>query len=169
MELAIHVFFANCELVDYAVFRPLGHIRPNWDLQWDSGSNGYLIEDGSFASEFNDLIDELERTVPPKKYHDNEDALAEYVQKNLNWGICKRNGIWVNKDGSRLAPSDYLVTLEQGGFHDMDETNLVHAVAGRIHAAIFRGQRRFRDVEESHRRIIGGVLSSILYHRATFE
>jgi hypothetical protein len=169
MRGTVKTFFANCEVVDGEILKPLSHIRPYWELSWDKDIDAYRSEDGSFAGMFNALIDELEGVTPPSKYHDNEDALAESVQKNLNWGISKKNGKWVGKNGGRLDPSDYIVTLQQGGFHDFNQENLVIAVAGRIRAAVKRGQLRYRDVEESHRRIIAGVLGNILYHRAFCE
>lgn len=162
----IHSFFSCSELVDYEVLRPLSHIRPNWELTWHFDDETYESEDDSFAAEFNDMLRELSTCTPPSKYHDNEDVLAEYVQQNLNWGIRKQGKKWVNREGKPLTPDDYLVTLQQGAFHDADEQELVFAAAGRIQVALDRGQLNFDDVEVSHRRILAGVLCSILYHRA---
>ena len=166
MNRQIQDFFSCSELVDYEVLRALSHIRPNWELTWSLNNEIYESEDDSFASLFNKLIEELATSTPPSRYHDNENALAEYVQQHLNWGIHRQGNIWINRDGKRLAPDDYITTLAQGAFHDVDEQELIAAAAGRIQAALDRGQNHFDDVEESHRRIIAGVLYSILYHRA---
>ncbi len=168
MNTPIHEFFSYNDLLDYEVLRPLSHIKPYWELTWNFDDEVYECEDGSFARQFNELIAELATFKPPAKYHDHEDVLAQYVQKHLNWGIRKVGSTWVNKDGTRLHPSDYIVTLEQGGFQDVDERELIAAASGRIHAAIIRGQIHYDEVEESHRRILAGVLSAILYHRADF-
>ncbi len=168
MTSPIHDFFSCSELVDYEVLRPLSHIRPNWEMTWNFDDGTYESEDDSFAAQFNEMIDELATCNPPSKYHANENVLAEYVQQNLNWGIQRKGNIWVNGDGNPLTPDDYIVTLQQGAFHDAYERELTLSAAGRIRAALDRGQTHYDDVEESHRRIIAGVLCSILYHRADY-
>lgn len=65
--------------------------------------------------------------------------------------------------------ADYDSILEQGGFHDIDEANLVAAAAGRVRAALERGQMHWDDMEDSHRRMLAAVLSVILYHRAPLD
>jgi hypothetical protein len=162
-------FFGPSDFMEHEVLRPLSHIRANWELQIDSETGRYLEEDDSFAALFNALIDELADTRPPLRYHDNEDRLGEHVQKHLNWKIRKSEGTWVNQDGSRLHPSDYLALLEQGGFDNQGVSNLILAAAGRVHAAIKRGQMHFDDMERSHQVILAGVLAAILYHRETYE
>jgi hypothetical protein len=157
MNDEIKDFFANSELLDYLALRPLSHINGNWELIWDIEKEEYEREEDSFAGKLNDLILELARTTPPTKYHENEDKLAEYVKKHLNWSV--------NKVGNRWEGEDYQVILEQGGFHDINENELVKAATGRIQAALDRGQFHFDDMEESHRKILGGVLCIILYHR----
>lgn len=102
--------------MEHEVLRPLSHIRPNWDLYIDSESGRFLEEQDSFAALFNALIDELAVAQPPLLYHDNENRLGEYVQKHHNWKIKKSGSTWINQDGSRLHPSDYLALLEQGSF-----------------------------------------------------
>ena len=150
-------FLKNADFLDRFVLRPLDHIRGNWELTWDEDADEYLKEEGSFSELLNRLMDELEDKSPPSKYHDNEDRLAEYVIKHL--------GMKIKKVGKRWIGVDYQVILEQGGFHDIDQEDLVMAAAGRIKAAIKRGQFHFDDMEESHRKILAGVLSAILYHR----
>jgi len=157
MNDEIKDFFANSELLDYLALRPLSHINGNWELIWDNEKEEYEREEDSFAGKLNDLILELARTIPPTKYHDNEDKLAEYVKEHLNWSV--------NKVGNRWEGEDYEVILEQGGFHDINESELVKAATGRIQAALDRGQFHFDDMEESHRKILAGVLCAILYHR----
>jgi hypothetical protein len=166
MHSKIHYFFSCSDLVRYEILRPLSHILPNWKLSWSFDDKRYESEDDSFASLLNDTIDELESCVPPARYHDNENALAEHVQKHLNWGIRRQGNIWVSRHGKRLAPDDYIATLQQGGFYDIDERKLIFATAGRIQAALQHRQNHYDDVEESHRRIIAGAMCSILYHRA---
>ena len=154
-------FFANCGNLDIEVLRPLSHILPNWETTWDSAKQKYSEEEGSYAAQLNALIDELGAATPPAKYHDNEDRLAEYVIKHLKWPIRKEGGRWVGES--------YDVILQQGGFNDLDERDLVLAAAGRIRAAIDRGQKHYDYMEDSHRRMLAAVLMTILYHRTHQE
>ena len=165
----IKEFFAPSNFMEHEVLRPLSHIRANWELQIDYETGCYLEEEGSFASLFNTLVDELTTSQPPPRYHDNEDRLGEYVQKHLNWKIRKFGNSWVNQDGSRLNPSDYLALLEQGGFNNQGIQNLILAASGRVEAAIRQGQMHFDDMERSHQVILAGVLAAILYHREPYE
>ena len=143
--------------MDYEILRPLSHIRPNWELTWDAEKQQYHEEEKSYAKQLNMLIEELHNTSPPSRYHDNEDRLAEYVLDKLRWPIRKERGRWVG--------ADYYSIIEQGGFGDLDEKDLVLAAAGRIKAACIRGQEHYDQMEESHRRMLAAVLSVILYHR----
>lgn len=154
----LNSFFSNSEWVDYKVLRPLSHIHENWELQWDAINNSYTVEENSFAEALNSLIKELEQVNPPARYHDNEDCLAEFVRDGLKWSIYKV--------GSRWIGADYESILEQGGFNDIDEANLLLATAGRIKAAQARNQHHFDDMEESHQRMLATVLSVILYQRS---
>jgi len=165
----IRRFFEASDFIEHEVLRPLSHIRGNWELIVDQETGRYLDEEDSFAWLFNHLIDEFEQAKPPARYHDSEDQLGEEVQRRLNWNISKGNGVWVNKDGNRLHPSDYLAMLEQGAFKADGVGELVLAAAGRIHAAIARGQSHFDDMERSHQVILAGVLAAILYHREPYE
>ena len=152
-------FFAHSNAtLDVIVLRPLSHITANWELFWDAKTEQYVPEHDSFAALLNQMIQELATANPPARYHDNEDALAQYVIQNLNWGIRKQNGRWIG--------ADYESILEQGGFGDADQVELLTAAAGRIHAALARGQQHFDEMEESHQRMLGAVLSIILFHRA---
>ena len=121
-------FFSNSEWLDREALRPLSHCHPNWELTWDHEQNKYEEEQGSFAKQLNLLIQELESTAPPSNYHAHEDRLAEATQKSLNWNI--------KKDGRRWVGEEYAAILEQGGFHDTNEHDLVQAAAGRVRAAI---------------------------------
>ena len=162
-------FFEPSDFMEHEVLRPLSHIRANWELQIDPETGRYLEEEDSFAALFNALVNELTTTQPPLRYHDNEDRLGEYVQKHLNWNIRKSGSTWVNQDGSRLHPTDYLALMEQGGYDNRGIHNLVLAASGRVHAAIRRGQMHFDDMERSHQIILAGVLATILYHREPYE
>jgi len=157
MSSTMKAFFARSEYLDRTVLRPLDHIKPYWELIWSPETQEYLAEPGSYAEQMNRLIEELGRVVPPTKYHDNEDRLAEYTKDNLRWKI--------RKVGSRWVGEDYAAILEQGGFHDLNETELLSAAAGRIAAAKRMGQEHFDDMEESHQKMLGAVLSIIMYHR----
>ena len=151
------LFFAKSSYLDMEVLRPLSHILPYWELTWDHAEEQYSEEDESYAAVLNLLIVELSAATPPVKYHDNEDRLAQYVIKHLRWPISKVGKRWIGED--------YAAIIEQGGFHDINEGDLILAAAGRIQAAIARGQLRYDDMEESHRIMLGAVLSVILYHR----
>lgn len=149
-------FFVNSEEADRLVLRPLDHIRGNWELVWGENDQ-YVEEDDSYAEVLNDLIDNLGVVEPPSRYHDNEDKLAEYLQ-SIGWDIRKESGRWVG--------ADYGSILEQGGFNDVDQSELILAAAGRIKAAQDRGQNHFDDMEWGHKQMLSTVLSVILYHRS---
>ncbi len=144
-------------MLDYLVTRPLSHIAGNWELTWDHGSGQYEPEEDSFASLVNQMIDDITVTMPPTRYHDNEDRLAEHVVTHLKWPL--------HKVGNRWEGANYESILEQGSFKDIDQADLLTAAAGRVHAALDRDQEHFDDMEESHRRMLAGVLAIILYHR----
>jgi hypothetical protein len=153
----VKAFFAWSDgILDHQVLRPLSHIAPNWELSWNAESSKYEAEDDSFATALNRMIIDIARTPSPRKYHDNEDRFAEYL-------VAK--GWPIRKTGHRWTGDDYDSILEQGGFSDIDQTELLQAATGRIHAAPSRGQMHFDDMEETHRRMLGAVLSIILYHR----
>ncbi len=155
----VRSFFAQSDDFDHFVLRPLTHIRgaENWELSWDAEGQAYVAEDNRLAQLLNELIEELEQSSPPARYHDNEDRLAEFVIKSLKWPIRKIDGRWVG--------ADYAVILEHGGYDDSDQRDLVLAAAGRIRAAFEANQHHFDDMEESHRRMLAAVISVILYHR----
>jgi hypothetical protein len=153
----MYPFFAHSCNLDWEVLRPLSHILPYWELTWLPDEQKYSEEDGSYAGLLNSLISDLEVANPPMKYHDNEDRLAEYVVKHLKWPIKRVGRRWIGES--------YDCILEQGGFHDIDEQDLILAAAGRIRAATDRNQLHYDDMEESHRRMLGAVLTIILYHR----
>ena len=153
-------FFEPSIVFDHQVVRPLSHILPNWELTWDDTTGKYVEEEDSYAKLLNVLISELDSTIPPSKYHDNEDRLAEYVKKSLNWKIYKKGNRWLGMD--------YFSILEQGGFQDIDQNELLLAAAGRIKAAKDSGQFNFDDMEKSHREMLAAVITIILYHRTEF-
>jgi len=158
MDKEVKNFFANSELLDYMVLRPLSHINGDWELTWDSNTEEYLRETDTFAGLLIDLIKELSTTsLIDSKYHLNEDKLAEYVRKTLNWDI--------EKDGNKWIGSDYISILQQGGFMDVEERCLVQSAIGRIKEAIRRNQLKFDDMEKDHRLILSAILTSILYFR----
>jgi hypothetical protein len=161
----IRKFFEPSDFMEHEVLRPLSHIRANWELQIDSETGRYLEEEDSFAALFNALIDELATTQPPLRYHDNEDRLGEHVQKHLNWKIRKSGSTWVNQDGARLHPSDYLALLEQGGYDNRGINNLVIAASGRVHVLPFDEARCTSTIWSVHTRLFwlaSSQLSSII-------
>lgn len=157
MNTKIKDFFTNSDDLDRLVLRPLSHINMNWEIRWCNKNKEYIREEDTFASILNDLIDEFAKTVPPNKYHKNEDCLAEYVKEFLNWKITKINDKWIGED--------YDAILEHGGFHDLNEANLVKAATGRINAAIKRNQYHFDEMEKSHQRMLAAVITIIIFHR----
>jgi hypothetical protein len=157
----LNPFFANSDLLDREVLRPLSHIYGNWELDWNKETNEYMAEEGSYASLLNKLIAEIDSTSPPARYHDNEDRLAEYVREHLKWKIHKEDNRWVGED--------YEWIIEQGGFDDLNEQHLIQAAAGRVRAATDHGQKHYDEMEESHRLMLAAVLSIILYHRTPLE
>jgi hypothetical protein len=155
MTIDTRSFFGRSELLDYLVLRPLSHAKANWELVWDGDQ--YEPEEDSYAEDINSLIDDLGKLTPPRKYHDNEDRLAEYVKARTNWNVRKVGNRWVG--------SDYDHILEVGGFNDADQRDLMLAAAGRIQAAVERNQLHFDEMEEGHQKILAAVLTIILYHR----
>lgn len=159
--MIIEDFFNGSVNLDRYVLRPLSHLKQTWDLSWDKSTKRFVVEKDSFGTDFNELITELEHTNPPDNYHDNEDKIAEYFKKFLKWEIQKINRRWTG--------ADYEFILEQGGFGDIDEKNLVLAASGRIHAAIKFGQDHFDDMEDGHMNILSNILSIILFHRYNLQ
>ena len=164
MNQQILGFFTASEFLEHEVLRPLSHIRGGWELCTDPDTGRYDDEEGTFAWLFDHLIDELALAIPPAKYHDTEDRLAEHVQRSLNWRIRKQGAAWVNENGKRLSPNDYLATLEQGGFKLDGHEDLLDAAAGRVSAALRHGHVHFDEMERGHQVILAGVLAAILYH-----
>ncbi|MGL1957882.1 MAG: hypothetical protein OCD00_11275 [Colwellia sp.] len=150
-------FFDRSDFLDYEVLRPLSHIRGNWELCVGSGEYHFEDEEGSFAKELSELIDELDSTEIPLRYHDNEDTLAEYVRDKFNTEIKKVGNRWVGQE--------YQIILQDAGFFDFNEKNLVQSAKGRIVAATKFGQNHYDDMEDGHRKILAIILALILYHR----
>lgn len=151
-------FFDRTELLDYEVLRPLSHIRGNWELF--SGTDGYHfeVEEDSFAKELSELIDEIDGAEIPARYHDNEDKLAEYVRDKFEREIKKVGNRWVG--------SDYRIILQDAGFFDISEYNLVQSAKGRIISAKKYNQNHYDEMEAGHRKMLAVILTLILYHRA---
>jgi len=150
-------FFKYSELLDYEVLRPLSHIRGNWELMPGDGCYHFEVEDNSFAKELSELIDELDQSETPERYHDNEDNLVEYVRKRFDGKI--------EKVGNRWQGRDYQSILQDAGFHDYKEENFVRSAKGRIEAAKKYGQEHYDDMEQGHRKMLGLLLALIIYHR----
>lgn len=157
----VWAFFAWSDTLDHRVLRRLSHIHPNWEITWDRQAGRYEHEPDSFAEKLNLLIDELAQTQPPPRYHDSEDSLAQYAAAHLNWNIRKRGNRWVG--------AEYGAILEQGGYGDIDQQELILAAAGRIQAALARGQMHLDQMEKSHAHMLCEVLAIILYHRTDCE
>lgn len=133
-------------------------IRSNWEIIWCHNNQQDKHEEESFAEELNTLIYEISTTPRPIRYHDQEDILASYVIEKLKWPIYKQNGRWVG--------ADYRSILEQGGFDDLNQAELLLAVTGRVHTAIKYGQHHYDDMEQGHREMVAAILAIILYNRS---
>ena len=153
-------FFERSDLLDYEVLRPLSHIRGNWELTSGSGNYHFEDDEDSFAKELSDLIDELETTEIPTRYHDNEDTLAEYVQDKFNSEIKKVGNRWVGQD--------YRIILQNAGFYDLNEENLVQSAKGRVIAAQRFNQNHYDKMEQGHRKMLAVILTLIIYHRESY-
>ncbi|MFO7484197.1 hypothetical protein [Oceanibaculum nanhaiense] len=151
----IRAFFAQSDCLDRMTLRPLSHITPNWEIQWDLSNNRYEPEYDSFADDLNMVIEQLANCVRPISYHSHEDRLAESVLNKLRWLIQKKKGRWTG--------ADYQSILEQGAFSDM--SNLVFAACGRIHAAIDHGQKHFDEMEGGHLVMLAALITIIIYQR----
>ena len=153
----IKEFLSNSEELDIYVTRQLSHVAPNWELTWDEENNRYIEEENSFALLINNLIVDLGNTEILEDYHEKEDIVANYVNVFLNWAIVKK--------GKRWTGAEYQSILQQGGFHDYNQENLMHGAVGRIRTAMQFGQFGFDDMEYGHKKILGDLLTTILYHR----
>lgn len=152
-------FFDRSHLLDYEVLRPLSHIRYKWELLPGAADGFHFeLEEDSFSKELSELIDELDATPIPARYHDNEDRLAEYVRDKFEQEIEKVGHRWLGKD--------YRIILQDAGILDIDEKNLVQSAKGRIVAAQKRNQNHYDDMEPGHRKMLAVILALILYHRA---
>lgn len=164
--VAARDYFSNSDCLDYFSTRMLSHINPNWELTWDYKNNRYREEEYSFANLLNKLIDELEDIRDVNiEYHDFEDKLCNNVVKNLKWVIRKKNKHWQEKRGAEWLRPVYESILEQGGFSDEDQSNLIYALADRIQAAFKYRQKNFDETEIYHRKIIGAIVAIIIYHK----
>lgn len=153
----MHSFFSDSSYLETDTVRHLRHMDSTYELIWDSGKRQYQEDDNIFAQLLNSLIKEIGATKPAKRYHRREDIVASYVVTRLRWAISKKEKYWVG--------AEYDSILEQGGFDDIDERNLVLAAAGRVMTARDHGQNHYDHMEESHRRMLGTILRVILYHR----
>lgn len=69
------------------------------------------------------------------------------------------------KAGKRWVGADYIIILQEGGFYDLNENNLLQAAAVRIVAAKSFDQEHYDDMEERQGKMLAVILSLILYHR----
>jgi hypothetical protein len=152
----IRGFFAWSEFLDRMVLRPLSHIAGNWETSWDHDERRYRPELFSFADDLNHVIELVAICPRPRRYHDNEDALAERVVRDLRWPIQKKRGRW--------RGADYGAILEQGAFRDLNQRDLITAAAGRVHAALDYGQTHCDKMEDGHLFMLAALLSIIIYH-----
>lgn len=144
-------------MLDYLVLRPLSHITLNWETRWNHIAHCFKPEPESFAGDLNAVIELIAASLPPARYHDHEDRLAERVIQNLGWPIQKKGTHWVG--------ADYGAILEQGAFRDLDQRDLLSAAAGRVHAAFAHGQIHFDEMEDGHRNMLAALLTITIYHR----
>lgn len=131
------------------------------------------------------MINEIAETTPPSSYHVHDDFLAQYLVKERKWDIYQRGKWWYTAVFGIVSPRNeadidineklangevekrafYPSIMEQGGLGDILEENLIKVASGRVNAAIGRGQLIYEDMENSHRKMLAEVLTSILYHR----
>ncbi|PCJ99213.1 MAG: hypothetical protein COA45_06900 [Zetaproteobacteria bacterium] len=161
MDEYVIEFFQWSDWFDYMVTKQLSHIRSNWELTWDHNNKQYVPESDSLAEMINNFIIELSKVSPPKKYHDNEDRLAEYCKSNLGWNIEKKDNRWVG--------DSYSVILEQGAFTGVNQKELLFAISGRVKAALDRSQKHFDDMEDFHQRMLADIIAILLYHRDMYN
>lgn len=153
----VRAFFAWSDSLDHDVLRPLSHITSAWEMWWNREAGCYEPEPGTFAADLNAIIDQIATTSRPDRYHDHEDTLAESVIRDLKWPIQKK--------GSRWIGADYEAILEQGAFSDFAQQDLASSAAGRVHAALDRGQLDFDRMDESHAHMLAAIMTIMIYHR----
>jgi hypothetical protein len=158
---AVRDFFAHSLVLDHDVLRPLAHVKGNWETTWDDTTLRYEHEEDSFAKHLNALVDDIADTAVSTRYHDNEDVVANYVAVRPQSGIVKKDGRWIG--------ASYGWILEQGGFDDIDQGELLTSAIGRVAAAIERKQLHYDEMEKGHRLMLGDILTIILYHRSNYE
>lgn len=157
----VRKFFARSDFLDHDVLRPLAHVKGNWDVSWDHETQRYEHEKDSFAKHLNIMIDDIADTAISARYHDNEDVVANFLASKPGSNITKKGGRWIG--------GEYGWILEQGGFDDIDQGELLTSAIGRVATAIERGQMSYDDMEQGHRLMLGDVLTIILYHRSNYE
>ncbi|MGF1680201.1 hypothetical protein [Photobacterium minamisatsumaniensis] len=148
-------FFEHCDYFERLVTKPLFYIKPEYELDW---LDGKLVErEDSFACYLNQLFDELDNVVSPNNYHKYEDIIAEY---------CALEEPTIRKKGILWIGQDYGWILENGSYDDIDEQNLVLAIAGRVKAAKRFNQCNFDEMEHGHRTMLTELLQCFIYHRS---
>lgn len=158
MNLEVKKFFAQSEYLDQMVLRPLSHIDQDWELI--RGNDGYLAEEGNLSAHLINLIDVLASTEPPKKYHDNEDRLAEYLV-SMGSKIQKKGRYWIG--------DDYGFVLQQASLaHQLNHEELIFSAAGRVMAAIKHKQRMFDEMEEGHQAMLAAILTILVFNYGTW-
>ncbi len=161
MNYQVKTFFDNSEYLLELSLIQLEHIRSNWDLYWDDSNMRYSEEEDSFAKELNELIIDIASAEPPKHYHDNEDILVGFYNQNCQDKAYKEGNLWKGEG--------YKTILEQGGFEDYQQADMVQAAAGRVKAALDRSQYNIDSMEKGHRQILCDIIANILYHRHGFD
>jgi Methylase-associated X1 len=129
----------------------------DWETCWNDEARRYQPEPFSFAADLNQVIECMATSPRPPKYHTNEDVLVEGILHELKWPIQKKGNQWTG--------ADYASMLEQGGFRDLDQKNLIAAATGRVHAALDYGQLHFDEMHTRHRHMLTALLTIIIYHR----
>ena len=158
---AVRAFFSRSDVFDHDVTRPLAHVKGGWELTWDDETCRYEHEEDSFAKYVNAMVDDIADTAISPQYHDNEDVVADYVASKPKSGLFKKDGRWVG--------AEYGFILEQGGFDDIDQGELLTSAIGRVAAAMAFGQTHYDQMEQGHRLMLGDILTIILFHRSNCE
>lgn len=151
-------FFTKSIDIKKSVLHPLSHIYTCWDISWDQEKDQFEEKPRSLGCLLNELIDHINEVEAPDNYHDHEDSVAEFLKsKDNGWDIKKVGRLWKG--------ANYHSILEQGGYGDFKQEQLLLSVAGRIKAARKFGQMTFDEMEEGHKNILAFLIANILYHR----
>jgi hypothetical protein len=159
-------YFAQSEMLDYTVLRPLDHVFGNWELIWDSAEYKYRPEEDSFADHINILIQEIASSIPPDNYHYYENKLAEMYDavKRGELKLDNSGKIWINAStGCRVSKEWVGHMIEQSRSGSDSLPDLVLAASGRVAASMKHGISHFDELDHGHMEMLAIVMMVILF------